>query len=287
MREGSGLVQFEKEHPDKYYDVAIAEQHSVTVAAGMACDGLKPVVAIYSTFLQRAYDQLIHDVVVQKLPVLFAIDRAGCVGADGPTHNGSYDLSFMRCLPDIVIMTPSDENECRQMLYTGYQLDQPVAVRYPRGAGPGVEVVKDMQALPIGKSELRRKGKSLAILAFGTMVEPCERIAQDLDATIVNMRFVKPIDEMLIIDMCETHELIITVEENAISGGAGTAVNEVIAANRIKQKIANYGLPDRLLQHGSREDMLRDAKLDYEGILDFITGRMNEYEMDYFVSSAS
>ena len=287
MREGSGLVQFEKEHPDKYYDVAIAEQHSVTVAAGMACDGLKPVVAIYSTFLQRAYDQLIHDVVVQKLPVLFAIDRAGCVGADGPTHNGSYDLSFMRCLPDIVIMTPSDENECRQMLYTGYQLDQPVAVRYPRVAGPGVEVVKDMQALPIGKSELRRKGKSLAILAFGTMVEPCERIAQDLDATIVNMRFVKPIDEMLIIDMCETHELIITVEENAISGGAGTAVNEVIAANRIKQKIANYGLPDRLLQHGSREDMLRDAKLDYEGILDFITGRMNEYEMDYFVSSAS
>ena len=287
MREGSGLVQFEKEHPDKYFDVAIAEQHSITVAAGMACDGLKPVVAIYSTFLQRAYDQLIHDVVVQKLPVLFAIDRAGCVGADGPTHNGSYDLSFMRCLPGIVIMTPSDENECRQMLYTGYQLDQPAAVRYPRGAGPGIEVVKKMQTLPIGKAELRRKGKSLAILAFGAMVEPCQRIAEEIDATIVNMRFVKPIDEMLIIDICGIHELVITVEENAVCGGAGAAVNEVIAAHGIKQEIANYGLPDRLLQHGSREDMLRDAKLDYKGILNFIIERMDESEMDYLVSSAS
>ncbi len=286
MREGSGLVQFEKEHPDKYFDVAIAEQHSVTVAAGMACDGLKPVVAIYSTFLQRAYDQLIHDVVVQELPVLFAIDRAGCVGADGPTHNGSYDLSFMRCLPGMVIMAPADENECRQMLYTGYQLDQPAAVRYPRGAGPGIEVDIEMKALPIGKAELRRKGKGLAILAFGTMVEPCERIAEELNATVVNMRFVKPIDEMLIIEMCGAHELIITVEENVISGGAGAAVNEVIAAQGIKQKIANYGLPDRLLQHGSREDMLRDAKLDYEGILDFITEQMDESEREQVVSSA-
>lgn len=286
MREGSGLVQFEKEHPDKYFDVAIAEQHSVTVAAGMACDGLKPVVAIYSTFLQRAYDQLIHDVVVQELPVLFAIDRAGCVGADGPTHNGSYDLSFMRCLPGMVIMAPADENECRQMLYTGYQLDQPAAVRYPRGTGPGIEVEKEMNALPIGKAELRRKGKSLAILAFGTMVEPCERIAEELDATIVNMRFVKPIDEMLIIEMCGAHDLIITVEENVIAGGAGAAINEVIAAHGINQKIANYGLPDRLLQHGSREDMLRDAKLDYEGILDFITERMGESHRGQVVSSA-
>ncbi|GJM05739.1 MAG: 1-deoxy-D-xylulose-5-phosphate synthase [marine bacterium B5-7] len=286
MREGSGLVQFEKEHPDKYFDVAIAEQHSVTVAAGMACDGLKPVVAIYSTFLQRAYDQLIHDVVVQELPVLFAIDRAGCVGADGPTHNGSYDLSFMRCLPGMVIMAPADENECRQMLYTGYQLDQPAAVRYPRGTGPGIEVDAEMKALPIGKAEYRRKGKTLAILAFGTMVEPCERIAEEFDATIVNMRFVKPIDEMLIIDICGAHDLIITVEENVIAGGAGAAVNEVIAAQGIKQKIANYGLPDRLLQHGSREDMLRDAKLDYEGILDFITEQMDESERARVVSSA-
>tara|TARA_R110002096_G_scaffold17139_4_gene58989 strand:+ start:13882 stop:15777 length:1896 start_codon:yes stop_codon:yes gene_type:complete len=286
MREGSGLVQFEKEHPDKYFDVAIAEQHSVTVAAGMACDGLKPVVAIYSTFLQRAYDQLIHDVVVQELPVLFAIDRAGCVGADGPTHNGSYDLSFMRCLPGMVIMAPADENECRQMLYTGYQLDQPAAVRYPRGTGPGIEVDTEMKALPIGKAEYRRKGKGLAILAFGTMVEPCERIAEELDATIVNMRFVKPIDEMLIIDICGAHDLIITVEENVIAGGAGAAVNETIAAQGIKQKIANYGLPDRLLQHGSREDMLRDAKLDYEGILDFITEQMDESEIARVVNSA-
>ncbi len=286
MREGSGLVQFEKEHPDKYFDVAIAEQHSVTVAAGMACDGLKPVVAIYSTFLQRAYDQLIHDVVVQKLPVLFAIDRAGCVGADGPTHNGSYDLSFMRCLPDMVIMAPADENECRQMLYTGYQLDQPAAVRYPRGAGPGIEVEKEMKALAIGKAEVRRQGKGLAILAFGSMVEPCERIGAELDATIVNMRFVKPIDEMLIVDMCRDHELIITVEENVIAGGAGAAVNEVIVANGIKQKVANYGLPDRLLQHGSREDMLRDAGLDYEGILNFITEQNDGSAKQKKVSSA-
>ncbi len=287
MREGSGLVQFEKDHPGKYFDVAIAEQHSVTVAAGMACDGLKPVVAIYSTFLQRAYDQLIHDVVVQELPVLFAIDRAGCVGADGPTHNGSYDLSFMRCLPNMVIMAPADENECRQMLYTGYQLDQPAAVRYPRGTGPGVEIQKEMTALPIGKAELRRKGKNLAILAFGTMVEPCERIAEELDATIVNMRFVKPIDEKLIVDMCADHDLIVTVEENVIAGGAGAAVNEVIAAHGITQKVANYGLPDRLLQHGSREDMLRDAKLDYDGILDFISAQLDQSEKERKVSSAS
>jgi 1-deoxy-D-xylulose-5-phosphate synthase len=287
MREGSGLVQFEKDHPDKYFDVAIAEQHSVTVAAGMACDGLKPVVAIYSTFLQRAYDQLIHDVVVQELPVLFAIDRAGCVGADGPTHNGSYDLSFMRCLPNMVIMAPADENECRQMLYTGYQLDQPAAVRYPRGTGPGVEIQQEMTALPIGKAELRRKGKNLAILAFGTMVEPCERIAEELNATVVNMRFVKPIDEMLIVEMCADHDLIVTVEENVIPGGAGAAVNEVIAAHGITQKVANYGLPDRLLQHGSRDDMLRDAKLDYEGILDFITAQLDQSEKERKISRAS
>lgn len=287
MREGSGLVQFEKEHPKQYFDVAIAEQHCVTVAAGMACDGLKPVVAIYSTFLQRAYDQMIHDVVVQDLPVLFAIDRAGCVGADGPTHNGAYDLSFMRCIPNIVIMAPADENECRQMLYTGYQLDQAAAVRYPRGVGPGVEVQEEMIALPVGKAEIRRKGKDLALLAFGTMVEPCERIAEELNATVVNMRFVKPIDETLILELCGEYDLIVTVEENVIEGGAGSAVNEVIAAHGIQQKTANYGLPDRLLQHGSRDDMLRDAGLDYEGIYNFITQQIDESERENKVSSAS
>jgi 1-deoxy-D-xylulose-5-phosphate synthase len=287
MREGSGLVQFEKEHPDKYFDVAIAEQHSVTVAAAMACDGLKPVVAIYSTFLQRGYDQLIHDVLVQNLPVLFAIDRAGCVGADGATHNGAYDLSFMRCLPNIIIMAPADENECRQMLYTGYKQDCAVAVRYPRGVGPGVEVQKEMIELPVGKAEVKRKGKHLAILAFGSMVADCEKIGEELDATVVNMRFVKPMDESLIVELCANHDLIVTVEENAMQGGAGSGVNEVIATHGIAQKIANYGLPDRLLPHGSREDMLRDAGLDYDGILNFITEQMDESDRGRKVSSAS
>ena len=278
MREGSGLVRFEQEHPDKYYDVAIAEQHSVTVAAGMACEGLKPVVAIYSTFLQRAYDQLIHDVAVQNLPILFAIDRAGCVGADGPTHNGAYDFSYMRCLPNLVIMAPANENECRQMLYTGYQLERIAAVRYPRGGGPGVQIEEKMTALPLGKAELRQKGKDIAILAFGAMVQPSERVARELNATLVNMRFVKPIDEACIIKLCEAHELIITVEENVIQGGAGAAVNEVIAAHGLAQRVANHGLPDRLLQHGSRDDMLRDAGLDYEGILAFITARTHSLD---------
>ncbi|MEE2999887.1 MAG: transketolase C-terminal domain-containing protein, partial [Pseudomonadota bacterium] len=278
MREGSGLVRFEKEHPDKYFDVAIAEQHSVTVAAGMACDGLKPVVAIYSTFLQRAYDQLIHDVAIQNLPILFAIDRAGCVGADGPTHNGSYDLSFMRCLPNIILMVPSNENECRQMLYTGFKLNQPSAVRYPRGTGPGVKVQKEMTQLPIGKAEIRRKGKDIAILAFGTMVQPCERVGEEINATVINMRFVKPMDESLIINICENHQLIITVEENVIQGGAGSAVNEVVAAYGVESAIVNHGLPDRLIQHGTRDDMLRDAGLDYKGILDFVMTQISEPE---------
>ncbi len=276
MREGSGLVRFEQEHPDKYFDVAIAEQHSVTVAAGMACDGLKPVVAIYSTFLQRAYDQLIHDVAIQNLPVLFAIDRAGCVGADGPTHNGSYDLCFMRCLPNIILMAPSDENECRQMLYTGFKLNQPAAVRYPRGTGPGVKVQKEMTQLPIGKAEIRHKGKDIAILAFGTMVQPCERVGEEINATVINMRFVKPMDESLIINICENHQLIITVEENVIQGGAGSAVNEVVAAYGVERAIVNHGLPDRLIQHGTRDDMLRDAGLDYKGILDFVMTQISE-----------
>jgi 1-deoxy-D-xylulose-5-phosphate synthase len=270
MREGSGLVRFEQEHPDKYFDVAIAEQHSVAVAAGMACEGLKPVVAIYSTFLQRAYDQVIHDVVVQKLPVLFAIDRAGLVGADGPTHNGSYDLTFLRCLPDMVVMAPADENECRQMLYTGFILNQPAAVRYPRGTGPGVAVQKEMTALPIGKAEVRRQGRRIAILAFGTLLTPCLQAGEELDATVVNMRFVKPLDEEMILQLARDHDLLVTVEENTIQGGAGSGVNEVLASHMVSQLILNYGLPDRLIQHGSQDDMLRDAGLTAEGIREFI-----------------
>ncbi len=261
MREGSGLVRFEQEYPDRYFDVGIAEQHSVTVAAGMACDGLKPVVAIYSTFLQRGYDQLIHDVVVQGLPVLFAIDRAGCVGADGATHNGAYDLSYMRCLPGIVIMAPGDENECRQMLYTGFQLDQPAAVRYPRGTGPGVEAQSEMRALPIGKAELRRQGKAVALLAFGSMLAPALEIGEALDATVVNMRFVKPLDEDMIMDMAAGHDLLVTLEENVVEGGAGSGVNELLHARGIAHDVLNIGLPDCLLEHGAPEDMLREAGL--------------------------
>jgi len=273
MREGSGLVRFAQEYPDRYFDVAIAEQHSVTVAAGMACDGLKPVVAIYSTFLQRAYDQLIHDVVVQRLPVLFAIDRAGVVGSDGPTHNGSYDLTFMRCLPDMVIMAPADENECRQMLYTGYQLDQPAAVRYPRGGGPGVPITQTMTALPIGKAEYRRQGQGTAILAFGSMVNPALVVGAELDATVVNMRFVKPIDEDLILQVARSHEIIVTVEENVVQGGAGGAVNECLMQHGITKDILNIGLPDILLAHGSRDDMLAEANLTVQGLLESIRRR--------------
>jgi len=280
MREGSGLVEYEKRFPDRYFDVGIAEQHSVTVAAGMACDGLKPVVAIYSTFLQRAYDQLIHDVIVQNLPVLFAIDRAGCVGADGPTHNGSYDISFMRCLPNMVIMTPADENECRQMLYTGIQIDGPASVRYPRGGGPGVEVEKEMTALPIGKAEIKtrgkRQGKNIAILAFGVVLEFAQAAGDAFGATVVNMRFVKPLDEELILNMAATHDLIVTVEENMVKGGAGEAVNQVLAENGLIQSIVNYGLPDRLIQHGSRDDMLNDVGMNQEGLIEFIQHHMGE-----------
>ena len=275
MREGSGLVRFEKEYPDRYFDVAIAEQHSVAVAAGMACDGLKPVVAIYSTFIQRAYDQVIHDVVNQDLPVLFAIDRAGLVGGDGPTHNGVYDLSFLRCLPGMVVMAPADEDECRQMLYTGFLLDRPAVVRYPRGTGPGVPVKAEMSALPIGKSEIRRRGRRVAILAFGSMVAPSVEAGEKLDATVVNMRFVKPIDEDAILKLAADHDLLVTVEENVVQGGAGAAVNEVLAAQGVRQLALNYGIPDRLIQHGEREDMLADAALTADGILRFIQHQMN------------
>ena len=285
MREGSGLVEYEQRFPDRYFDVGIAEQHSVTVAAGMACDGLKPVVAIYSTFLQRAYDQLIHDVVVQNLPVLFAIDRAGPVGADGPTHNGCYDISFMRCLPNMVIMTPADENECRQMLYTGIQIDGPASVRYPRGGGPGVAVEKEMTALPIGKGEVRRQGKKVAILAFGVVLDFVLAVGEELDATVVNMRFVKPIDEELILKMAASHDLLVTVEENVVEGGAGEAVNQVLATNGVTQAIVNYGFPDRLIQHGSREDMLNDVGMNKEGLIDFIQHHCGDIKLSPKIKS--
>lgn len=267
MREGSGLVEFEKRFPDRYFDVGIAEQHAVTLAAGQACEGYKPVVAIYSTFLQRAYDQLIHDVALQNLPVLFAIDRAGLVGPDGPTHAGSFDLSFMRCLPNMLIMAPSDENECRQMLYTGFKHAGPAAVRYPRGKGPGVTVVDEMAALPIGKGEIRREGQGIAILAFGTMLAPALEAGGKLGATVVNMRFVKPLDEALVLKMAESHELLVTVEENAISGGAGSGINEILNAHGRRPNVLNLGLPDRFVDQGSREELLAECGLDGEGIL--------------------
>ena len=261
MREGSGLVRYAREYPTRYLDVAIAEQHAVAVAAGMACDGLKPVVAIYSTFLQRAYDQVIHDVVLQKLPVLFALDRAGLVGADGPTHNGSYDVSFLRCLPDLVLMAPADENECRQMLYTGFMCEGPAAVRYPRGSGMGIPVQQEMTALPIGHAEIRRTGRQVALLAWGSMVAPALEIAAGLDATVVNMRFIKPLDEALILQLATSHALLVTLDENVIAGGAGSGVSELLAVHGVTTRVFHIGLPDRAIQHGSREDMLQDAGL--------------------------
>ena len=266
MREGSGLVEFEREFPERYFDVGIAEQHSVTLAAGMACEGLKPVVAIYSTFLQRAYDQVVHDVALQGLPVLFAIDRAGLVGGDGPTHAGAYDISFLRCLPGMVIMTPSDENECRQMLYTGFLLDQPAAVRYPRGRGPGVAMEQTMTAMPVGKAVRRREGHGVALLAFGPMLAPCLEVAEQIDATVYDMRFVKPLDEQTVLAAAASHELLVSVDENALAGGAGEAVAECLAAHQVATPLLLIGLPDRFIDHGSREDMLRDAGLDAAGI---------------------
>ena len=276
MREGSGLVEFHRDFPDRYFDVGIAEQHSVTLAAGMACDGLKPVVAIYSTFLQRAYDQAVHDVVLQELPVLFAIDRAGVVGGDGPTHAGSFDISYLRCLPGIVIMTPSDENECRQMLYTGFLHDGPAAVRYPRGRGPGVAIEEQMSALPVGKAERRREGRDVAILAFGPMLEPALAVAEALDASVWNMRFVKPLDEQAVLEAATTHDLVVTIDENAVPGGAGAAVAECLAAQQVQVPLLLLGLPDRFIDHGSRGDMLREAGLDAEGIGRAIRARLQQ-----------
>ena len=266
MREGSGLVEFSERFPDRYFDVGIAEQHAVTLAAGQACEGYKPVVAIYSTFLQRAYDQLIHDVALQNLPVLFAIDRAGLVGPDGPTHAGSFDLSFMRCIPNLVIMTPADENECRQMLYTGFMHDGPCAVRYPRGRGTGVEPVSEMSAFPLGQAEVRRQGQDVALLAFGCMVAVAETVGSERSATVVNMRFVKPLDAALILQLAATHRAFVTLEDNAIAGGAGSAVNELLSAHRLQNPVLNLGLADRFLEHGSREQLLTEAGLDVDGV---------------------
>ena len=274
MREGSGLVEFSKRFPDRYFDVAIAEQHAVTFAAGLACEGFKPVVAIYSTFLQRAYDQLIHDVALQNLPVVFALDRAGLVGSDGATHQGSYDLSFLRCIPNMVVMTPADENECRQMLYTGTTLSCPSAVRYPRGTGPGVPVVAEMTALPVGRGQMRREGRSgLAILVFGTLLESARKIAERLDATLVNMRFVKPLDDALVIGVAARHRAIVTIEENAIMGGAGSAVGEVLAAAGVQIPMLQLGIPDRFIEHGSRDTCLAAAGLDLAGL----TARVDQW----------
>ena len=273
MREGSGLVRFSKEYPDRYFDVAIAEQHAVTLAAGMACEGAKPVVAIYSTFLQRGYDQLIHDVALQNLDVLFAIDRGGVVGPDGATHSGSFDLSYLRCIPNMVVMAPADENECRKMLTTGFRHDGPAAVRYPRGSGTGVALDAGLEPLPIGHALGRRRGSRLALLAFGAMVPIAEKIGVAFDLTVVNMRFVKPLDRATVLELARTHEGFVTLEDNAVMGGAGSAVAELLAAENIALPIQHLGLPDAWLEHASREQVLAEAGLDVDGVRDALLAR--------------
>jgi 1-deoxy-D-xylulose-5-phosphate synthase len=274
MREGSGLVRFEKEYPERYFDVGIAEQHAVTFAGGLACEGLKPVVAIYSTFLQRGYDQLIHDVAIQNLPVVFALDRAGLVGGDGATHNGAFDLAFLRCVPNLMVMTPSDENECRQMLYTAFQADGPSAVRYPRGSGPGVTAEKAMQALPLGKGRMMRTGRRVALLCFGAMLQPGLEAAAALDASVADMRFVKPLDDALVASLAASHELLVTIEENALMGGAGSAVAESLAAQGITVPLQQLGLPDRFIDHGDQFKLLAANGLDAQGIATSVRARL-------------
>ncbi len=266
MREGSGMVEFEQRFPKRYFDVGIAEQHAVTFAAGLACEGMKPVVAIYSTFLQRAYDQLIHDVAIQNLPVVFALDRAGLVGADGATHAGAYDIAFLRCIPNMSVLAPSDENECRQLLTTAYGQDHPVAVRYPRGAGAGVAIEPTLNALPWGQGEVRRQGERIAILAFGTMLYPALAAAENLNATVANMRFVKPLDVALVTDLARSHDAIVTIEEGCLMGGAGSAVQEALAAARIQVPVLTLGLPDEFIEHGDPAKLLSLCGLDAAGI---------------------
>ncbi len=277
MCEGSGMVEFAQRHPDRFFDVGIAEQHAVTLAGGLACGGLKPVVAIYSTFLQRAYDQLIHDIALQHLPVLFAIDRAGPVGADGPTHAGNFDLSFLRCIPNMLIMTPADEDECYRMLSTGFAHDGPSAVRYPRGGGPGRTIDRSAPPLPIGRAELRRQGAGVCILAFGSTLTPALAAAEACGASVVNMRFVKPLDEDLVLGVARTHELLVTIEENAVMGGAGSAVGELLAAHGVRTELLHLGLPDTFGEHGSREELLADCGLDADGIIAAIRSRCDAH----------
>ncbi len=268
MREGSGMVEFSQRFPEQYFDAAIAEQHAVTLGAGFACEGYKPVVAIYSTFLQRAYDQLIHDVALQRLPVLFAIDRGGIVGADGPTHQGAFDLTFLRCVPNMVIMAPSDENECRQMLYTGYCYpDGPVAVRYPRGSATGVKAEEQMTALPIGKGVIKRQGNKVAIINFGTTLAATLEAAESLNATVADMRFVKPLDEALLLELAASHDVLVTVEENVIMGGAGSGVLEVLAKQKICKPVLQIGLPDEFVKHGAPAEIIAELGLDAKGLL--------------------
>jgi 1-deoxy-D-xylulose-5-phosphate synthase len=284
MREGSGLVRFAREYPDRYFDVGIAEQHAVTFAAGLACEGMKPVVAIYSTFLQRGYDQLIHDVTLQNLPVLFAIDRAGIVGADGATHMGAFDLCYLRCLPNIVIMAPSDENECRQMLYTGFTLDGPVAVRYPRGSGPGVPVAAAMNALPVGRAETRRRSSrprsAVAILAFGSVLSDSLLAAESCDATVINMRYVKPLDIHLLLQLASEHAGLVTVEENVVAGGAGSAVAEALANAGVAIPMLHLGMPDRFVDHGDPTILIAECGLDAKGIISAIQSRFPKRRLD-------
>ena len=275
MCEGSGMSEFAERFPARYFDVGIAEQHALTFAAGLACDGYKPVVAIYSTFLQRAYDQLIHDIAIQNLPVLLAIDRGGLVGADGATHAGSFDLTYLRCIPNLTVMTPADENECRQMLYTAIQMDTPTAVRYPRGIGPGVAERQEMHALPVGKAELRRTGKRAAVLAFGSMLAPALRAAESLDATVVNMRFVKPLDAEMIARVARDHELLVSVEENVLQGGAGSAVAECLNQLGLNVPLLQLGLPDSFIEQGDPARMLADCGLDTNGIIASVQRRLN------------
>jgi len=278
MREGSGMVQFEQRFPGRYYDVGIAEQHAVTFAAGLACEGLKPVVAIYSTFLQRAYDQLIHDVALQNLDVTFALDRAGLVGADGATHAGNYDIAYLRCIPNMVVMAASDENECRHMLSTAYQHKGPAAVRYPRGAGIGAAIGKDLNTIPLGKGEIRRQGKDIAILAFGTMLAPSLAAAESLDATVANMRFIKPLDVELVKQLAQSHDALVTVEEGCVMGGAGAAVSEALAAAGIVKPVLHLGLPDRFIDHGDAAQLLASVGLDATGIAAAIRKRFDAGE---------
>jgi 1-deoxy-D-xylulose-5-phosphate synthase len=272
MCEGSGMVEFSQRHPKRYFDVGIAEQHALTFAAGLACDGMKPVVAIYSTFLQRAYDQLVHDIAIQNLPVMLAIDRGGLVGADGATHAGSFDLSFLRCIPNMTVMAPADENECRQMLTTAFQLNSPTAVRYPRGCGPGVALSKDLASLPVGKGELRRKGEKVAILSFGTMLAPALQAANELNASVANMRFVKPLDEQLVLQLARDHALLVSVEENTVQGGAGSAVAECLQQHGVAVPLLQLGLPDAFLEQGEPTQMLAACGLDAAGIVAAVRG---------------